>query len=179
MVVKFGVLTVMASSIQTQKNLKKKKLKWLLGVNKYCNNNACRAETGRFSLRITAQCRTLKFWLTLAKHEENNCHKLSQVAYNDIKRIKGKISWSQKIKNFLYHIGLGILWEKAQLPDVGTVSIIRQRLEDIELQRWFSEMNNDIRKDPNQSNKMRTYRKVSKGVRITSTRSPTSDTEPP
>ena len=21
-------------------------LKWLLGVNKYCNNNACRAETG-------------------------------------------------------------------------------------------------------------------------------------
>ena len=38
------------------------------------------------------------------------------------------------------------------------VSIIRQRLEDIELQRWFSEMNNDIRKDPNQSNKMRTYR---------------------
>ena len=86
----------------------------------------------------------------------------SQVAYNDIKRIKDKISWSQKIKNFLYHIGLGILWEKAHLTDVGTVSIVRQILEDIELQRWFSEMNNDIRKDPNQSNKMRTYRKVKK-----------------
>ena len=137
-------------------------LKWLLGVNKYCNNNACRAETGRFPLRMTAQCRTLKFWLTLVKHEENNCHKLSQVAYNDIKRIKDKISWSQKIKNFLYHIGLGILWEKAHPPDVGAVSIVRQRLEDIELQRWFSEMNNDTRKDPNQSNKMRTYRKVKK-----------------
>ena len=137
-------------------------LKWLLGVNKYCNNNACRAETGRFPLRMTAQCRTLKFWLTLVKHEENNCHKLSQVAYNDIKRIKDKISWSQKIKNFLYHIGLGILWEKAHPPDVGAVSFVRQRLEDIELQRWFSEMNNDTRKDPNQSNKMRTYRKVKK-----------------
>ena len=23
-------------------------LKWLLGVDKYCNNSACRAETGRF-----------------------------------------------------------------------------------------------------------------------------------
>ena len=145
-----------------EEQVQNKFLKWLLGVNKYCNNNACRAETGRFPLRITAQCRTIKFWLTLAKHKENNCHKLSQVAYNDIKRIKDKISWSQKIKNFLYHIGLGILWKKAQLPDVGTVSIIRQRLEDIELQRWFSEMNNDIRKDPNQSNKMRTYRKVKK-----------------
>ena len=29
-----------------------------------------------------------------------------------------------------------------------------------ELQRWFGEMNDDTRKDPNQSNKMRTYRKV-------------------
>ena len=65
----------------------------------------------------------------------------------------GKLK-SQKIKNFLYHVGLGILWEKAHLSDVGNVSIIRQILEDIELQRWFSEMNNVIRKDPNQSNKM-------------------------
>ena len=72
-------------------------------------SEACRAETGRFPLQIKAQCRTFKFWLTLAKHEENNCYKLSQVAYNDIKRIKDKVSWSQKIKNFLYHIGLGNL----------------------------------------------------------------------
>ena len=82
-------------------------LKWLLGVNKYCKNNAFRAETGRFPLRIAAQCRTLKFWLTFANHEENNSHKLSQVAYNDIKRFKDKMFWSQKTKNFLYHVGLG------------------------------------------------------------------------
>ncbi|XP_068692682.1 uncharacterized protein [Montipora foliosa] len=30
-------------------------LKWLLGVNKYCNNNACRAETGRFPMSIDTQ----------------------------------------------------------------------------------------------------------------------------
>ena len=34
-----------------------KLLKWLLGVNKYCNNNACKAETGRFPMTIAAQCR--------------------------------------------------------------------------------------------------------------------------
>ena len=56
-------------------------LKWLLGVNKYCNNNACRAETGRFPMRIEAQCSNFKFWLTLTKNE----NKLSQIAYNDIK----------------------------------------------------------------------------------------------
>ena len=51
-------------------------LKWLLGVNKYCNNNACRNETGRFPMRIEAQCRNFKFWLTFTKNE----NKLSQIA---------------------------------------------------------------------------------------------------
>ena len=104
----------------------------------------------------------LKFWLTLANHKENNCHKLSQVAYNGIKRFKDKIFWSQKIKNFLYHIGLGNLWGKTHFSDVEIISIIKQRLESIELQRWSNEMNNGFRKDPNQSSKMRIYRKVKK-----------------
>ena len=47
---------------------------------------------------------------------------------------------------------------KAHYIDIGIVHIIRQRLKDIELQRWLSEINNDIRKDANQSNKMSTYR---------------------
>ena len=46
--------------------------------------------------------------------------------------------------------------------DIGIVNMIRQRLtagrKDIELQRWLSEINNDTRKDANQSNEMRTYR---------------------
>ena len=55
-------------------------------------------------------------------------------------------------------IGLGELWMKAHYADIGIVNMIRQRLKDIELQRWLSEINNDTRKDANQSNKMRTYR---------------------
>ena len=51
--------------------------KWLLGVNKYCNNNARGAETGRFPMKIEAQCRNFKFWLTLTK----NGNKLSQITY--------------------------------------------------------------------------------------------------
>ena len=68
-------------------------LKWLLGV-KYCNNNACRAETGRFPMRIEAQCRNFKFWLTLTKNE----NKLSQIAYNCIKWNENKAFWSKKNK---------------------------------------------------------------------------------
>ena len=46
----------------------------------------------------------------------------------------------------------------AHYVDIGIVNIITQRLKDIELQRWLSEINNDTRKDANQSNKMETYR---------------------
>ena len=35
------------------------------------------------------------------------------------------------------------------------LNIIKQRLKDIELQRWLSDVNNDVRKDANQKNKLR------------------------
>ena len=131
-------------------------LKWLLGVNKYCSNNACRAETGRFPMKIEAQYRNFKFWLTLTKHPK---HKLSQVAYNDVKSRMNKELWSQKIKRVLDQIELGYLWTKAHENGIGILNIIKQRLKDIELQRWLSEVNNDVRKDANQKNKLRTFRK--------------------
>ena len=47
----------------------KKFLKWLLGLNKYCTNNACRASMGRFPMKINAQCRNFKFWLFLINRD--------------------------------------------------------------------------------------------------------------
>ena len=79
-------------------------MKWLLGVNKYCSNNACWAETGKFPIKIEAQYRSFKFWLTLTKHPKQ---KLSQVVYNDMKSRMNKELWSQKIKHVLDQIGLG------------------------------------------------------------------------
>ena len=71
--------------------------------------------------------------------------------------MKIKSSPEQKIKSLLEQIGLGELWMKAHYADVGIINMIRQRLKDIELQRWLSEISNDTRKDANQSNKIRTY----------------------
>ena len=64
--------------------------------------------------------------------------------------------WSQKIKRVLDQIGLGYLWTKAHENDIGILNIIKQRLKDIELQ---SDVNNDVRKDANQKNKLRTFQK--------------------
>ena len=54
----------------------------------------CRAETVRFPMRIEAQCRNIKFWLTLTKNE----NKLSQIANNDIRWKENKAFWSEKTK---------------------------------------------------------------------------------
>ena len=51
-----------------------------------------------------------------------------------------KAFWSKKIKSFLEQIGLEDLWMKAHYGDIGIINIIRQRLKDIELQRWLSEI---------------------------------------
>ena len=70
----------------------------------------------------------------------------------------GFLEQKKKIKGLLEQIGLGDLWMEAHNEDIGIVNIIRQRLKDVELQRWLSEINNDTRKDASQSNRMRTYR---------------------
>ena len=76
-------------------------------------------------MRIDAQCRNFKFWLTLTKNE----NKLSQIAYNDIKWNENKAFWSKKIKSLLEQIGLGEFWMKAHYTaDIGIVNMIRQRL---------------------------------------------------
>ena len=79
--------------------------------------------------------------------------KLSQVVYNDMKSRMNKELGSQQIKCVLDQIGLGYLWTKAHENDIGIFNIIKQRLEDIELQRWLSDVNNEN----NQKN--RTFRK--------------------
>ena len=66
---------------------------------------------------------------------------------------------AKKIKRVLDQIGPGYLWTKAHENDIGILNIIKQRLKDIELQRWLSDVNNDVRKDANQKNKLRTFRK--------------------
>ena len=125
------------------------------GGNKYCNNNVSRAETGRFPMRIEAQCRNFKLWLTLTKNKST----LSQIACNDIKWNENTAFWSKKIKSLLLEqIRLGEFWMKAHYADIGIVNMIRQRLKAIELERCLSEINNNTRKDAIQRNKMRTYR---------------------
>ena len=65
--------------------------------------------------------------------------------------MKIKLYGAKKIRSELDQIGLGDLWIKARYMDSVTVDTMRQRLKDIELQHWMSEMNSDIRRDANEN----------------------------
>ena len=59
---------------------------------------------------------------------------ISQIAYNNIKWNENKAFWSKKINSLWEQIGLEELWMKAHYVDITIVNMIRQRLQDIELQ---------------------------------------------
>ena len=73
-----------------------------------------------------------------------NENKLSQIAYNDIKWNENKAVWSKKIRSLLEQIGLRELQMKAHYAAIGIVNMIRQRLKDIELQRWLRPVSNVV-----------------------------------
>ena len=73
-----------------------------------------------------------------------NENKLSQIAYNDIKWNENKALWSKKIRSLLEQIGLRELQMKVHYADIGIVNMIRQRLKDIELQRWLRPVSNVV-----------------------------------
>ena len=54
--------------------------------------------------------------------------------------MKIKLSGAKKNRSTLDQIGLGDLWIKAHYMGSGIVDTMRQRLKDIELQHWMSEI---------------------------------------
>ena len=58
--------------------------------------------------------------------------------------MKIKLSGAKKIKSLLEQIRLGEFWMKAHYADIGIVNMIRQRLKDIELQRWLRPVSNVV-----------------------------------
>ena len=122
--------------------------------------HAGRAELGRLPIKCKAVARSLSYWLKLIDIN-SEIQKLSTLIYQAIKNEKSKAFWSNKIKNALDHVGLGTIWMSQNEPQLKLKQIkkvIKQRISDIEIQNWWSNIHNDIRKDSRQKNKLRIFR---------------------
>ena len=82
------------------------------------------------------------------------------IAYEDLEKRNIAKSWYGKIQNIMSQIGFRYVWlNKNTTTNLDlTLYHIKQRLKDIEMQIWSSEINNDTRTDKNHKNKLRTYR---------------------
>ena len=122
--------------------------KLVLGVGKNASNNACRAELGRYPLYIDAKCRAFNF---LTKLNEPRSGFLSHDLFLDCLENENKTDWLRKIKDTICKVGLGEAWMnmvETQVPaNSGYGRIMKQRLKDIELQTWLSEVSDDEKKN--------------------------------
>ena len=84
--------------------------KFLIGVNKYSSNLACKSEVGRYPLAISASLLSLKYWLHI-NDEENNKSQDKFVFQSVSGEYEEKSSFGDQIKKFLNLIGFEHVWE--------------------------------------------------------------------
>ena len=96
------------------------------------------------------------FWFSLIKKGS----KVSQITQDDIKWNANKVFCRKKSQMQIRSDRTGRIAEKNILFGLSrNCRRIRQRLKDIELQCFMRERSNDMTRDADQNNKMRTYRK--------------------
>ena len=73
---------------------------------------------------------------------------------------KKKVIWNSKIRIFLQKIGYGDVWlqQNHSLDTKRFLKDVKQRLQDMEYQKWMSEIFNDKGRTGKQRNKLRVYR---------------------
>ena len=84
--------------------------KFLIGVNKYSSNLACKSEVGRYPLAKSASLPSLKYWLHI-NDKENNKSQDKFVFQSVSGKYEEKSSFGDQIKKFLNLIGFEHVWE--------------------------------------------------------------------
>ena len=54
--------------------------------------------------------------------------------------------WPRKIQELLFQVGFGYIWENQMVPDVKKfLNMLKQRLQDIHIQEYYSSIENNSR----------------------------------
>ena len=119
-------------------------IKSILGVRKNTNTASVYFETGRLPMKTVRFFRMFKFWFKVLCSENciiKNCY---GELYNNCERMnKSNRNWACCIKDKLFEIGLGYVWDeqnKTNCPEF--FPLIKQRLIDISVQSCQEQINN-------------------------------------
>ena len=108
--------------------------KRILGLDKRTCNNFVYHELGRYPLAVIRKVRIMKYWMKL--RSSNNC--ILQACYSDMLNENG--TWLMKVKEELFNIGLGDIWEDPFMNPQAAFVLVKTRLFDIFRQDCFSKI---------------------------------------
>ena len=122
-------------------------LRRILGVKKSTNLTALDGELGRFPLLIIRKLNMIKYWIKILKENESSLlKKVYMMLWEDTDinlNYNGK-NWASQIKTILQQHGFEYIWQQQFDIDI-PFRIIKQRVYDTYLQKWYSDINNSAR----------------------------------
>ena len=118
-------------------------LKCLLCVKRSTPNCFIYGELGVFPLQHERKLRILKYWFKILKADESS--HLKKVYYDMLYYYQvnpQNVSWVKLLRTMLYENGFGYVWEKQSVTcETSFLNLFKQRLQDIAIQNWVSEVN--------------------------------------
>lgn len=118
----------------------RKFIKQILKLNRSTPNGMVYGEVGKLCLQVKIDMYLINFWLRLLDKTEST---LAYVFYSLIMNLYSldiyKTPWLIKIKSILDNCGLSYIWnERAYLDIKLSKKMIHQRIEDLEIQKWYT-----------------------------------------
>ena len=130
----------------------------LLGVKKQTSNIAARAELGRFPIFIEIYVSMVKYWLRLNNTPSDRLTNDALYANLHMQEA-GLYTWTSMIQFILEQSDFKEVWINKTVTNVNKfLKTLKIRLQANYTEMFKSSMNNDIRKNNKQRNKLRTYR---------------------
>ena len=121
--------------------------KRLLGVNKSTQNNFIYGDLGRLNYQSQRYLMIIKFWLKVVNLEP---HKFVRLMYDtmlrDIEINERKVNWAFLVRQLLCNLGFREVWMQQNVGNCNAfLAMFRQRVRDIFVQNWISELDNSSR----------------------------------
>ena len=111
-----------------------------LGVSSKSASPALLGECGRHSMYVYCYIRCIKYWLKLLNLPDGH---LLRSCYNMLLKHSnaGRINWASDIRNLLYRLGFGNIWEAQNVEDVRCfLKEFSLRVYDCNIQSWKGNM---------------------------------------
>lgn len=120
--------------------------KKILGVRSSTPNIMIYGELGRYPLETNIKVRMVCFWYKLMINKNKLSGKLCDLLYSLYANGNRSLKWISFVKSIFDNIGMSEIWDNVNFYTLNALKdIVKQRLQDQFIQKWFSDTDNSSR----------------------------------